>query len=90
MQVKFFEIILAIIFWQFTVFLWKFDSPQVKRDSISSRINFVYTFSQEFCSGLWITEVGMSINTATCFVVACLFHHFKNITSYIKTKKYAH
>ena len=29
------------IFWQFTVFLWNFDSPQVKRKLISSTKNFV-------------------------------------------------
>ena len=33
--------ILVIILWQFTVFPCKFDSPQVKWDLISTRINFV-------------------------------------------------
>ena len=33
--------ILVIIFWQFTVFLLKFVSPQVKRDLVSSITNFV-------------------------------------------------
>ena len=33
--------ILVIIFWQFTVFLLKFVSPQVKRDLVSRIKNFV-------------------------------------------------
>ena len=33
---------LAIIIWQFTVYSFQFDSPQVKRDLISSIINFLH------------------------------------------------
>ena len=33
---------LAIIIWQFTVYPFQFDSPQVKRDLISSIINFLH------------------------------------------------
>ena len=37
---------------QFTVILWKFYSPQVKPDLISSIINFVYELPHELPSDL--------------------------------------
>ena len=35
------------IFWQFTVFPRKFESPQAKRNFISITINFVYELPHE-------------------------------------------
>ena len=45
------------IFLKFTVFLWKFDSPQEKWDFISSIINFVYRLPHELPKDLRLKEV---------------------------------
>ena len=46
-QTKNFQTISDIIYLQFTVFKWKFDSPKVKRILIFSTISFVYKFRHE-------------------------------------------
>ena len=50
--------ILAIIFWQFIVFPLKFDSPQVKRNLISSIIKVLYEFSHELQNDLKLRVLG--------------------------------
>ena len=43
---------LAIIFWQFTVFLYSFGTPQVKRTLISDVKESVYEFVYELLNDL--------------------------------------
>ena len=50
--------ILVIIFWQFSAFLWKFDSPQVKRDLISSMINFLHELPYELPKDMRLRKLG--------------------------------
>ena len=38
---------LIVVFWQITVFQAKFDSPQIKLDFISSKIDFKYELPHE-------------------------------------------
>ena len=52
MQMIFLQTVLPIILWQFTVFLWKFDLPQVNWDLISSIINFAYELSHDLPNNL--------------------------------------
>ena len=40
--------IFVIIFWQFTVFSWKFESPQVKRILISTILTYLLVVSSPF------------------------------------------
>ena len=49
---KIFRTILTIIFQQFTAFLLKFDSPQVKQGFISNIINFVYELLHKLLNNL--------------------------------------
>ena len=41
-----------IIFWKFTIFPYRSDSPQVKQNLISSIANFVYVLTQELPNNL--------------------------------------
>ena len=44
--------IVVIIFWNFTIFQYTSDSPQVKRNLISSIANFVYKLPHELLNNL--------------------------------------
>ena len=52
------SIIMAIIFWQFTVFPCKFDSTQVKQILISSTINFVHELPHMLPNNLILRKLG--------------------------------
>ena len=49
--------ILTIIFWEFTVFPCKFDSPQVKQGLVSSIIKFLYELPDELPNYLKTLEI---------------------------------
>ena len=44
--------VIFVIFWKITVFLWKFDSLQVKLDLLSSMIGFACEFLNELLNNL--------------------------------------
>ena len=46
------QTILVIIFWNFTIFLYRSDSPQVKRYLISSIASLVHELTHEFPNDL--------------------------------------
>ena len=49
--------ILVIIFWNFTIFQYRSDSPQAKRNLISSMANLVYDFPHELPNDLRLYEI---------------------------------
>ena len=50
--------ILVIIFWNLTIFYYRFDSPQVKRNLISSAANLVYELPHELPNDLTLRILG--------------------------------
>ena len=56
--VKYLRKILAIIFWNFTMFQYKLEWPQVKRNVITSKGNLVYELPHELPNGLRLRILG--------------------------------
>ena len=56
--VKYLRKILPIIFWNFTMFQYKLEQPQVKRNVITSKGNLVYELPHELPNGLRLRILG--------------------------------
>ena len=72
-RTKFKHTILAVMFWQWTVFPYKFDLPQVKRDLICRLINFISELPNDLrmrmlwnyqISGIFQNWVGIQLVTS--------------------------
>ena len=50
--------VLVIIFWNFTMFYERSESPQVKENLISSITNLIYELPHEFSNDLKLTILG--------------------------------
>ena len=50
--------IMVIIFWNFTMFYYRPDEPQVKRNVISSKVNLVYALPHELPNDLRLKILG--------------------------------
>ena len=57
MQLKIFQTTMVIIFWQFTVFWYKHDLPELKWDLISIITDFVLQLPHELLKGLRLSII---------------------------------
>ena len=53
-----FQAVLVIIFWNFAIFYYKSDSPQIKGNLVSSIANLVYELPHELLHNLGLRILG--------------------------------